>query len=82
MLESHKSLKMETIMKLRPTSLHAFHLPAQFHRPMRFGRRWRNHELWLRVVQLVLFVVLAAFASKLIASGVAAAVKAIAGFVS
>ena len=79
MLESHKSLEVETIMKLRPASLH---LPAQFHLPLRFGRRWRNHELGLRLIQLALFVVLAAVAAKTIATGVALAVKAIAGFVS
>lgn len=79
MLELHKSLEVETIMKLRPPSLH---LPAQFHGPVRFGRRWRNHELPLRLIQLALFVVLAAVAAKTIATGVALAIKAVAGLVS
>ncbi|RZA36729.1 MAG: hypothetical protein EOP92_03935 [Lysobacteraceae bacterium] len=79
MLELHKSLEVETIMKLRPASLH---LPAQFHLPLRFGRRWRNHELPLRLIQLVLFVLLAAVAARTVGNGVAMAVKAISGFVS
>lgn len=46
---------------------------------MRFGPRWRNHELPLRLVQLALLVVLAGVGAKLIASGVAMAARAIAG---
>lgn len=66
-------------MKLRPASLH-FALP--FHGPLRFGRRWRGHELLLRILQLVLLIALALPAAKLIAHGVALAVRTIAGFLS
>jgi len=50
-------------------------LPAfthRFHGPLRFGRRWRGHELMLRIVQLALLIVLAWFGAGLVATGVAA----------
>ncbi|MCA1855614.1 hypothetical protein LE190_06695 [Massilia oculi] len=66
-------------MKLRPT---VSHLAGQFHRPLRFGRRWRGHELALRMVQLVLLVLLAGVGAKLIAEGVALAVNTIASMMA
>lgn len=58
------------------------HLAERFHGPMRFGRRWRGHELALRLVQLVLLVVVAVAGARLVANGVAWAARAIAGMVS
>ena len=57
-------LQMETIMKLRFAHVH---LPASFHRPLRFGSRWRGHELALRACQILAFAVLAVFGGQLIA---------------
>ncbi|MFC0252225.1 hypothetical protein [Massilia consociata] len=66
-------------MKLRPASLH---LPIPFQRPLRFGRRWRGHELPLRIIQLAMIVVLAWFGTKLIVQAVTLATRAFAGLVS
>ncbi len=66
-------------MKLRLASPH---LADRFHGPMRFGRRWRGHELALRLLQFVLFVALAAFCVPLIANAVTAGARAIADMFS
>jgi hypothetical protein len=55
---------METTMKLRFAHVH---LPARFHGPLRFGSRWRGHELALRVCQLIAFALLAVVGGQLIA---------------
>ena len=66
-------------MKLRLASPH---LAERFHVPLRFGRRWRGHELPLRLVQLAVLVVIGAIGAKLMADGVALLIGAIAGLVS
>jgi len=66
-------------MKLR---LAPPHLAQRLHNPMRFGRRWRGHELALRLIQLAVLVVVAGVGAKLIAEGVAMVVHAIGGFIS
>ena len=66
-------------MKLRLASPH---LAERFHGPLRFGRRWRGHELPLRLVQLAVLVVIGAIGAKLMADGVALLIGAIAGLVS
>lgn len=63
-------------MKLR---LAPAHLAARFHRPLRFGRRWRGHELPLRIIQLVLIAWLGYSGAQLIAHGVARGGRALAG---
>jgi hypothetical protein len=55
---------------------------GRLHGPLRFGRLWRGHELALRIVQLAVLIVLAAVGAKLVAEGVAMAVRAIAGLIS
>lgn len=65
-------------MKLRLASPH---LAERFHGPMRFGRRWRGHELALRLVQLAILIVVAAVGARLIAGAVTMATRAIARFV-
>jgi len=57
-------------------------LAAQFHRPLRFGRRWRGHELPLRLIQLALIASLGFTGAQLIAHGVSQGGRAIAGLVS
>ncbi|QOY92737.1 hypothetical protein IM543_14105 [Massilia sp. UMI-21] len=57
------------------------HLAARLHGPLRFGRRWRGHELALRLIQLALLVVLAAVGARLIAGGFAFLTRAIAGMI-
>lgn len=57
-------------MKLR---LAPAHLASQLHRPLRFGPRWRGHELILRLIQGALILFLAVFGAKLIAHGIALA---------
>ena len=64
-------------MKLR---LASSHLADRFHGPMRFGRRWRGHELALRLVQLALLVVVAAAGARLIAAAVTFAARAVANY--
>jgi hypothetical protein len=39
----------------------------RFHGPLRFGSRWRGHELLLRVCQLMAFAVVAVLGGQLIA---------------
>ena len=46
------------------------HLAARFHRPMRFGTRFRGHELLLRLVQLALILVFAVVGAQWVARGV------------
>ncbi|MCC2957417.1 hypothetical protein LK542_17510 [Massilia sp. IC2-477] len=58
------------------------HLAERFHGPMRFGRRWRGHELALRLVQLAVLAVVAVVGARLIANGVAGAARWIAAVVS
>jgi hypothetical protein len=48
---------------------------------MRFGRRWRGHELALRLIQLAVLVVVAIVGSRLIAGAVTMGTRAIASFV-
>ena len=56
------------------------HLTERFHGPMRFGRRWRGHELALRLVQLAVLVVVAAVGARLIAAAVTMGTRAVANF--
>jgi hypothetical protein len=79
MLELQQSPLEETIMKLR---LAPAGLATQLHRPMRFGRRFRGHELLLRIIQVVLLLWLAVAGAKLIAHGVAVGSRALAGLIS
>ena len=68
-------------MKLRFASVHRPHLPhlpARFHGPLRFGSRWRGHELALRVCQVAMFGVLAMFGGQLIAQIIRYIVRAFA----
>jgi len=65
-------------MKLR---LASSHLSERFHKPLRFGRRWRGHELALRLVQLAVLVVIAAVGARLIAGAVTMATRTIASLV-
>jgi len=66
-------------MKLRMASPHLhLHLPASFHRPMRFGRMWRGHELALRLIQIALLVWLGVAGAQFIARGVRMLVEQIA----
>jgi len=58
------------------------HLATQFHRPLRFGRVWRGHELALRAIQATLILFLAVFGAKLLAHGVALASQALAHIAS
>jgi hypothetical protein len=51
-------------MKLRLTPVH---LGTRFHGPLRFGSRWRGHELTLRVCQLAVFALMAVVGGQLIA---------------
>lgn len=55
-------------MKLR---LASSNLTSRFHGPLRFGSRWRGHELLLRIVQLVLLGLLAVMGARLIGQGIA-----------
>jgi hypothetical protein len=57
-------------MKLR---LAPSKLATRIHQPMRFGSRWRGHELPLRVCQLALLVLIAGVGSRLIAHAIAQA---------
>lgn len=54
-------------MNVRHASLH---LPARFHRPLRFGARFRGHELLLRMIQLALILVFAIVGAQWVARGV------------
>ncbi len=66
-------------MKLRLASPH---LAERLHRPLRFGRRWRGHELPLRLAQLAVLIVVAAVGAKLMAEAVALLTRTIAGLVA
>lgn len=57
-------------------------LATQIHRPLRFGRRWRGHELALRLIQVVLILWLAVAGAKFFAHGVALASQALARLAS
>jgi hypothetical protein len=57
-------------MKLR---LAPSDLATRFHQPLRFGSRWRGHELPLRVCQLVVIVLLAGVGTRLLARAIAQA---------
>lgn len=46
------------------------HLAERFHRPLRFGRVWRGHELLLRVIQVALLITFAVLGAQWIARGV------------
>jgi hypothetical protein len=59
----------ETIMKLRL----APSMAERFHRPLRFGSRWRGHELLLRLCQIAVIILLAGYGSRLVARFVAQA---------
>ncbi|MCD2519033.1 hypothetical protein LQ564_22280 [Massilia sp. G4R7] len=62
-------------MKLRLASPH---FAERFHGPMRFGRRWRGHELALRLIQMAVLIVVGLIAARLIAGGVTLGARAIA----
>lgn len=70
-------LQMETNMKLRPAPVH---LTARFHGPLRFGSRWRGHELMLRLCQLVVFFLLAVVGGQFIALLIRHTVRALAAY--
>ncbi|WP_156328102.1 MULTISPECIES: hypothetical protein [unclassified Massilia] len=55
-------------MKLR---LASSHLATRFHRPLRFGSRWRGHELLLRLCQLAVLALLAVEGARLIGRAIA-----------
>jgi hypothetical protein len=57
-------------MKLR---LAPSNLATRFHQPLRFGSRWRGHELPLRFCQLALLVLFAGVGSRLLAHAIAQA---------
>ena len=63
--------------RLAPASL-ATHL----HLPLRFGKRWRGHELPLRLAQLALLLWLGVAGSRVIAHGVAMGGQALIGMMS
>lgn len=54
-------------------------LAARLHRPLRFGSRWRGHELALRLCQLVVIAVVAVLGAQFIAHGVALLGQMLAG---
>lgn len=64
-------------LRLAPASL-----ASQLHRPLRFGRRWRGHELALRIIQLILIASLGFFGAQLVAHGISQGGRALAGLVS
>ncbi|MGJ7918827.1 hypothetical protein ACI48D_25590 [Massilia sp. LXY-6] len=55
-------------MKLR---LAPSNLATRLHRPLRFGSRWRGHELPLRLCQLILLALLAVTVARLVGQGIA-----------
>jgi len=63
-------------MKMRFASVHLPHLPARFHGPLRFGSRWRGHELALRVCQVAVFAVLAVLGGQVVAQIIRTIVRA------
>jgi len=46
------------------------HLSSRFHGPLRFGARWRGHELMLRMIQIALLLTLAVFGARFVAQGI------------
>jgi hypothetical protein len=52
------------------------------HRTLRFGRRWRGHELPLRIVQLLILVWLGVVGGQMIAQAVTGGGKALIGMLS
>jgi hypothetical protein len=50
----------------------------RFHGPLRFGSRWRGHELLLRACQLVVFALLAVVGGQLIGQLIRFVVRAFA----
>lgn len=66
-------------MKLR---LATTHLSERFHRPLRFGRRWRGHERMLRFIQIILIATLGFMGAQMIAHGVSQGGRALAGLSS
>jgi len=66
-------------MKLR---LAPAHLAERIHRPLRFGRRWRGHELILRIIQIILIATLGFMGAQMIAHGVSQGGRALAGLSS
>jgi hypothetical protein len=50
----------------------------RFHGPLRFGSRWRGHELMLRLCQLAVFAMLAVVGGQLIAQIIRFVVRAFA----
>lgn len=57
-------------MKLR---LAPSNLATRIHQPLRFGSRWRGHELLLRLCQIAVIILLAGYGSRLFARFVAQA---------
>jgi hypothetical protein len=57
-------------------------LTVNFHRPLRLGRRWRGHELPLRIVQLLVLVWLGVIGGQLIAKAVTGGGGALIGMLS
>ena len=58
------------------------HMPMHFHLPLRFGSRWRGHELPVRIVQLLVLVWLGVEGGKLVARAVTTGGKALIGMLS
>ena len=52
-------------------------LGTHFHRPLRFGSRWRGHELPLRIVQLLVLIWFGVIGGQLIAQAVTGGGKAL-----
>ena len=63
-------------MKLR---LAPAHLASRFHGPLRFGSRWRGHELLLRICQIIAFALLALVGGQLIAQLIRFIVRSVSG---
>jgi len=70
-------LQMETDMKHR---LAPVHLTSRLHGPLRFGSRWRGHELMLRLCQLVVFFLLAVIGGQFVALLIRHTVRALAAY--
>jgi len=64
-------------MKLR---LAPMHLPARFHGPLRFGSRWRGHELLLRMCQVMVFALVAVIGGQLLVQMIRFVVRAAAAY--
>lgn len=55
------------------------HLATRFHGPLRFGSRWRGHELMLRAVQVLAFAVLAVIGGQLVAQLIRFVIRSFSG---